>query len=185
MTIDLRPAAIALALAISACGGGGDDGDGVATLTGSDGAGGDTTTTTVDPEEGMLRFTRCMREHGVEMPDPGGDGALLIDPDSGIDPSDPTFRAAEEACAEHLPQAGAVQSDQDLAELQDQLRAMAECMRDRGFDVPDPEIRKVGDGGPPPDPSGSPGFDPDDPAFRAAERECSDGAGRPTPGGRP
>src|SRR5690348_3529272 len=76
-----------LTLALAACGKG-DDGGGsqIASLgntatTASDGAtagdgasganGGDgETSTTVDPEDAFLAFAQCMRDHGVDMPDP-------------------------------------------------------------------------------------------------------------------
>ena len=62
-------------------------------------------------QEAMLAFAKCMREHGVDMPDPefsgqgggvrfraGGRGA-------GVDPNGATFREAEEACGDILEDA--------------------------------------------------------------------------------
>lgn len=60
-----------------------------------------------DPEqtERLRKFAQCMRDNGVpEYPDPEGDGGpLAIPPDSGIDPSSPDFKAAEEKCQKLLP----------------------------------------------------------------------------------
>jgi hypothetical protein len=52
----------------------------------------------------MLRFSQCMRSHGLtNFPDPtfGADGrvGLRISPASGVDPSSPAFQAAQKACA--------------------------------------------------------------------------------------
>jgi hypothetical protein len=53
--------------------------------------------------EQFQAFQDCLREQGVELPDPGqgqpgGPGA------GGFDPSDPDFRAAMEACQDDLPE---------------------------------------------------------------------------------
>ena len=48
-----------------------------------------------------LEFARCMRENGVDMPDPtpGGDGLFRIGGD-GIDPQSETFKKAQKACGD-------------------------------------------------------------------------------------
>jgi hypothetical protein len=59
-------------------------------------------------EEQLLAFARCMREQGVDMPDPkfGGEGGrFALELPEGVDPGDPDFRAAQEACREHSPEA--------------------------------------------------------------------------------
>jgi hypothetical protein len=59
-----------------------------------------------------LKFSACMRSHGVpKFPDPqfsAGRTSLQIGRNSGIDPSSPTFQAAQKACQKNLP--GAIQS---------------------------------------------------------------------------
>ena len=54
-------------------------------------------------EREALRFARCMREHGVEMPDPrvaeGGGMAVTLDPEQM---SSPAFKRAEKACGTPL-----------------------------------------------------------------------------------
>ena len=74
-------------------------------------------------------------------------------------------------------------SEEDAAEMEDKLRQMAECMRDKGFDLPDPVIVRPGDEDPGDVPDDPPDLDLDDPEFRAAERECSDEADLGVPGG--
>ena len=59
-----------------------------------------------------LKFSACMRSHGVpKFPDPqfsAGRASLRIGQNSGIDPSSPTFKNAQNACRKDLP--GGVQS---------------------------------------------------------------------------
>jgi hypothetical protein len=63
----------------------------------------------LDPAErdAMVAFARCMREHGIDMPDPTGDGLLLRrDGKDGPDPSSAEFQEAERACDHHLATLG-------------------------------------------------------------------------------
>jgi hypothetical protein len=57
-----------------------------------------------------LRHARCMRENGIDFPDPqfSADGGVTvkIEPGSGIDPRSPKFQSAEKACAKELPRMG-------------------------------------------------------------------------------
>lgn len=172
-------ALIALVLIVTACGGNDSD-DEVATLE-------DTTATTqapaadeeTDAEETLLEFAQCMRDNGVpDFPDPeldssgnfrpfggaGGPGQLGADQD--------TLEAAFEACSEIVE--GLIQDvfrAIDQTEFQDNFLEFAECMREKGIDMPDPDFS-----------SGfGPGLgrglfgdiDPDDPAFQEAAEECS------------
>jgi hypothetical protein len=56
-----------------------------------------------DREEAMLDFAECMRDHGIDFPDPqfedGGGMTIGIGPESRVDPSDPDFQDAQEECA--------------------------------------------------------------------------------------
>lgn len=47
--------------------------------------------------EQSLRYARCMREHGVNMPDPAPDGAIVAE--SGIGPGAPAFEEANKLCS--------------------------------------------------------------------------------------
>jgi hypothetical protein len=89
---------LALALAVAACGGG-DKRGGVASL------GDDQPTSTTSPggsdsTQADLAFARCMRQHGINMPDPQPDGRVDT---SGVNPDDPKFKAAERACPGFRP----------------------------------------------------------------------------------
>jgi hypothetical protein len=43
-----------------------------------------------------------MREHGIDMPDPTGDGLLMRRDAGGPDPESEEFQQAEKACEQHL-----------------------------------------------------------------------------------
>jgi hypothetical protein len=53
-----------------------------------------------------LKYARCMRAHGIRLPDPASDGSLQIKPSSrssDLDPNNPQFKAAKEACKQYRP----------------------------------------------------------------------------------
>jgi hypothetical protein len=55
---------------------------------------------------GSLKFAQCMRSHGISsFPDPSSQGAFKIQlkPGSGLDPSNPRFQAAQQACSHFAP----------------------------------------------------------------------------------
>lgn len=178
-------AGLTLTLALSSCGSSSGGDDGIASVEGTSAEPSDSTTTTVDPEEGMLQFTQCMRDHGIDMPDPSSDGGqvLLGGDDGELDLQSDEFQEAQAACEDLLPDMGSM-APGDVDELQDQLREVAACMRDRGFDVPDPVVMGSDDskGSGPDAPGGEPSFDPNDPDFQEAQRACSEEAGVEAPG---
>ena len=62
-------------------------------------------------QEAALAHARCMREHGIDIPDPtfGEDGRATIrirrgDGASGPDPESPEFKEAQEACRDKMPE---------------------------------------------------------------------------------
>lgn len=129
-------------------------------------------------EEAAVAFAACMREHGVEIADPGPGGVIIVDGDDAL--ADPEVQAeAEAACAEEREalQGG---SGQAPAVVPDALVEMAACLRAAGFDVPDPE---TGPGG-----RVTAAVDPDlmaDPEFQEAQRRCRADAGLPAPDAPP
>jgi hypothetical protein len=165
---------LALMLAVAACGGGGGGkANGVASLTGANKP---TTTTAAGPpskqdaQQAALAFARCMRQHGINMPDPKVSGNKITQElpggrGGGKGPDDPTFKAAQQACNKYLPNGG--QPIKPDPQEQQQMLAFARCMRQHGIDLPDPNPN--GDGiviGP------KTGVNPDDPKFKAAEQAC-------------
>jgi hypothetical protein len=172
---------LALALAVAACDGGGKPG-GVASLGGAAGrqAGGDQR-----DQQAALNWARCMRQHGIDLPDPqfSGDNVAQL-PNREVRNS-PKFKAAEQACKHYLP--NGAQAPPSAQERQQAL-AFARCMRQHGINnMPDPQITASGIDQPLPR-----RMDADDPRLKAAERACHQygslpppkpNLGPPTPGG--
>lgn len=153
-------------------------------------------------EDAQVEFAECMRENGVDLPDPetseGGGGFRLEAGESGIDPESETFQAAQEKCEPIIEDAIPEGERPDPAEIRDQLHQMTECLRDKGYDVPEPQIRILGeddgDGGAQGESEGPPAGSSDDmeelrddPEFQQAEEDCAEEAGLPEggPGGPP
>ncbi|WP_432832310.1 hypothetical protein [Dactylosporangium sp. CA-092794] len=88
----------------------------------------------IDKAEANRQFARCMREHGVDVPDPGPDGNLQFDAGSGD--RDKAVAAAS-ACQQYLPNGGSL-SNLTPQQLE-QARAFAKCMREHGVNMPDPD----------------------------------------------
>jgi hypothetical protein len=129
-----------------------------------------------DPEEAMLAYTECMRDHGIEMEDPrpaGGEGggAIVAQAPEG---DDEEFQAAQAECERLLDEVvSAFEPDPEQeAELREQLLEYAQCMREHGIDMPDPTFEEDGGGlvvGQDAD------VDVDSDEFRAADEECGGG----------
>ena len=55
-------------------------------------------------QQQLLAFSRCMRAHAInDFPDPTGGGLPQIQPVGDLDPNNPQFQAAYNACKAHLP----------------------------------------------------------------------------------
>jgi hypothetical protein len=156
--------ALALTLTLAACGGSGDS-DGVASLGDGSGTNGSTTTAEQDPEQAALAFVKCMREQGVDMPDPGANGELQLQVAPGN--KDKVVKA-QKKCAPLLENARPRLSEEQQSVMQDALLAFAKCMREHGVDMPDPQF---GEGGKVTQRAGR-GVNPDDPKFREAQEAC-------------
>ena len=129
----------------SACTIGGEESQGVVTIEST------TETTTVDEEitfeEGVLDFAQCMREEGVNFPDPTFD----IDGNPQFDnleiENEEEFESAFENCEDILRNALPEQFDLDPeveAALVDASLEFSQCMRDQGIDFPDPKPGEFG-----------------------------------------
>jgi hypothetical protein len=130
--------ALALLLLLGGCSSAADNGQGVA----SAGSGGSTAPAASATQQGttdeqMRKFAQCMRDNGVDMPDPEPGGGFGGEAESNIDRNSPAFQKAMDACRSQLPGGG------DLSKLDpkmiDQLRQLTQCLRDNGVDVPDPD----------------------------------------------
>jgi hypothetical protein len=132
----------------------------------------------LDPEDAMLKFAECMREHGVDMPDPEPGGGIRV---NGEGLSEDQMEAAQSACQKWMDLAEPEDGGKELTEEEKQsFLDMAACMRERGYNFPDPVFdggrvtQKVekGDGDQP---------GPDDPGFQEDMEECSAEAGLEPP----
>jgi hypothetical protein len=176
--------ACGLALAASACGKAPDDG--LASAGGPNNT--DKKQVSSDPVERMRQFAQCMRDQGIDMPDPqvvegeGGEGEFKVDmrqgeAGAGDKAEAPNaaemekFEKAEEACRQYMAEGGMLGGKVDPAE-QEKMRQLAKCMRENGFEkFPDPQ---EGGGiaiGP------ESGIDPRDPKFQEAHKKCEEQVG--------
>ena len=149
--------------------------------SGEPGPPGDGTAATDEPtdEEQALAFAECMRDEGVDWPDPSTNADGSVDLLGGqtlaqVAGSSPeATQAAADVCApliegaSFLPGGGSGAFD---AETQDAFVEFAECLRDEGLEVSDPDFSA---GGNPLVGLFGPGFDPNDPDNAAAIDACS------------
>ena len=127
----------------------------------------------LDSEAQLLLFAECIRDQGFDIADPtiDADGNVTLprtaNPSGEQGPAE-GFREARDACAEHLEGVTLGFRGGDQTELQDQLLEFSSCMRDNGFDLPDPDFA---DGG-------ARGLlqqvDQNDPDYQAAFATCGD-----------
>ena len=120
--------------------------------------------------EAALDFAKCMREHGVDMPDPqpGGGGGIQLALRAD-EANRATVDRAQEACQKHLEKVPPPEiSEEDRAKFREQALKFARCMREQGIDIPDPTFsgdgavrQRVTGGG------------PEDPRFQRASEKCS------------
>jgi hypothetical protein len=115
-------AVVALTLLATGCGSGGEPA-------------GTPSSPSVSPDEMGVKFAQCMREHGVDMPDPKpGEGIRLR---VGPGTSRETVDAAMEACREFNPQGNGPSGGNP--QNTENVRKFAQCMRDNGVEsFPDP-----------------------------------------------
>jgi hypothetical protein len=158
------------------------------------------TTGVVDPSEGPLQFAKCMREHGIDMPDPtiseSGSGGVMVaiggpgdgSGDASIGRPDPKeMEAANKDCQHFLADATKgfeAPSEEDQKKMQEQALAFSKCMREHGIDMPDPQFSADGGGfnvsiGSPEDGASNDGppidFNSDE--FKAASEACGQPGG--------
>ena len=174
----------ALAIGVSACGSSSSSTTSVA----SAGAGAGTSGSTY---QARLNYAKCMRAHGVNVPDPSATGGPAGGGAGGGGGgfqqlrSSPNFQAASTACAKYRSKAFGLGNftPAQRAASQQALVKFAECMRSHNINVPDPSTTSGG------------GFgifrsiassERNSPAFKTALTACSSNLpkfGRGGPGG--
>ncbi|MFF3853202.1 hypothetical protein [Micromonospora sp. NPDC002575] len=123
---------LAASCALAGCGDSGDVGNGVASGGGNGAAAGASATASVSPD--LAKWTKCLRDNGVDVKDPGPDGAITLPMDS------PAIQQAREKCTQYEgADGGSTGIDPNDPEQQEQQRKFARCMRDNGIDWPDPD----------------------------------------------
>lgn len=159
--------ALCVTSGLAACGG-----------SGAPGGGGTATSAKADFAT-LLKFSQCMRAHGLpNFPDPGAGGGLQFTPSSGMNPQSPAVQAAQKACRKLMPGGGPggpikATHAQFVAAL-----AFARCMRAHGVPhFPDPVSSIPAGSGPIISLRGmmfkpGPGMDPRSPAFQQAASHC-------------
>lgn len=131
-----------------------------------------------------LKFARCMREHGIDMPDPrtDEDGGIQIGGPNVGGPDPGKLETAQKACQKHLEKIKPPDlSEEERAQIKEESLRHARCMREHGIDFPDPKFSE--DGGATVRIGPGSGLDPRSPKFQRAQKACAkelDGAG---PGG--
>jgi uncharacterized protein (DUF305 family) len=158
----------ALTLVVAACGGN-DDSSGVASLTNtgqsttssSSGSGG---ASPKERREAELKFAQCMREHGVDMPDPvNGRFDLKVKPGDQKKAGE-----AQRACQKYLQDVAPRMSEEQQAKMREAALDYAKCMREHGIEMADPQFQEGG-GMTMRIPEGT---REDDPKFKEAQKAC-------------
>jgi hypothetical protein len=130
--------AVVALLVLSACSGGGGSGDGVATAGGENNPGSPAASednAPVDPDDQALLFAECVRDNGVDMPDPGPGQEGLVGAYRAVadDYDRATLERALTACQDLMPQ----YTEQQHPIGDDFMLRVAECLREQGLDVSD------------------------------------------------
>jgi hypothetical protein len=182
-------AGIALAALLAACSSPAASGDGVVSLASSaPGSSAAPSASAQTPEEAMLSYSQCMRDHGIDMPDPvfnsnGDGGGTVTQQGSNLDPkSQPGFQAAEDACKHFMEDVKRSAGGKPMTAAEQQaFLDFAACMREHGVDMADPTFEgggvsiQIGGPGPKDGAAGGGGgvkIDPQSPAFAAAQTAC-------------
>jgi hypothetical protein len=148
--IAVAAAALFIVLALAACGGGGDSEDAGSSAE-------------QDRQEAALDYARCMREHGVDFPDPVN-GRFEFRSERG---DQRKVEEAQEACRDILEDAAPPVDEEQQAEEREAALEFAKCMREHGIDMPDPTFPEGG-GSLMRMPEGA----EDDPKFERAQKAC-------------
>ncbi|GAB3761023.1 hypothetical protein [Microlunatus parietis] len=139
----------------------GTDGGGVASAGGGEAGPSASGGPSQDPKQATMAYVECLREHGMEVDDPGPDGRLKL----RVQGDQAKSREAMEACRDLAPQ-----MDKNDPKYQQRMGAAQEhatCMRENGVEkFPDPDPNQ-------------PGIQINkelagDPDFEAAQEACKD-----------
>jgi hypothetical protein len=137
--------------------------------------------------DSAVKFAQCMREHGVDVPDPqkSSNGLVRMAGPKNANPNDPKLKSANQACQKLLDTGtgGQAPDQATLAKAQDAFVKYAACMRKHGVDMPDPKVGGSGGGVTFQIGGGKTRLNPDSPAFKQADKVCHALLGNVGPGG--
>jgi hypothetical protein len=130
-------------------------------------------TATQENEEKLVKFAKCMREHGLSATtSTGSGGAGLRIQGAKLNPQ--AMEAAQNACKRYQPSAGKENlTPQQKVEREEAVMKFAKCMREHGINVHAStagggvqiQIHREGAGG-------ERGPNPESPTFQAAQKAC-------------
>ena len=169
-TVAICALSVAMLTAVSACG----------SASSSSGTGGSTaaaSTTSVSARyQARLSLAKCLRAHGLNVPDPSPNGGVAGGGGGGglfrSLRDQPNFQSALKACAKSARGAFAFgnTSPAQRAQFQQDLVKFAECMRAHNIDIPDPSTSAGGGFG---IFRQIPQSERESPAFQSAVQSCS------------
>jgi hypothetical protein len=121
--------------------------------------------------EAALKWARCMRQHGVDVPDPkvGSNGLVQIGGPGAKGKPERTDLEASRSCEKFMREGGPAEkpSAAQMKEMQEGALKFARCMREHGIDMPDPTFQGGGVT------MKVTSRQTQAPAFKRAERDCS------------
>lgn len=123
----------ALVFGLAACGGGSDN-SGVASGGGSAKPSAPASRQAADPADRQLKFAQCMRQNGVDMPDPKPGEPMRIPQNAA--PS--KLQTATKKCQSYLQGGGGRVNPKD-PKWRDAMVKFAQCMRQHGVQMSDPD----------------------------------------------
>jgi hypothetical protein len=128
--------------------------------------------------DAALKYAKCMREHGIDMPDPKtSEGGMLVmgGPAGGKGerdvPAPAAMERADKACRHFMEAVKPPKlSSEQEAKMRETALANARCMRAHGINLPDPQFGD--DGRVTMKIERSSGIDPRSPKFQQAQKAC-------------
>jgi hypothetical protein len=132
-------------------------------------------------QDAAFKYARCMRENGVDMPDPKvQDGGISMTGPKDVARS--RMEKADKACHKILDAVkGPAMSESEQKAFRAAALANARCMREHGIDFPDPTFGP--DGGAQVKIDRGSGIDPESTKFKAAQKACESTLPKPPGGG--
>jgi hypothetical protein len=131
-------------------------------------------------EQKFLLFTKCLREHGINVSTPTAGGRIRLGV-KGINPR--TFEVARTACKKYAPFDRPNLTPAERVAREEAVRKFARCMREHGIDIK-AETRAGGAGIAIGIHRSQGGPNPESPAFEAAQKACQEYLPKRPGGGR-